>query len=77
MKFKVEIFQTDQGYAASFPDLPGCFTQGASEEEVLDNAKDAIVTHLAALAKLQKRVKPKAKPSRLTEVEVFPAACNA
>lgn len=36
-------------YWISFPDLPGCFSSGETEEEVKGNAKDAIETYLEAL----------------------------
>jgi antitoxin HicB len=35
------------GYWAEFPDLPGCITEGDSEEEVLSMAKDALSAWLA------------------------------
>jgi len=35
------------GYWAGFPDLPGCITEGDSEEEVLAMAKDALSGWLA------------------------------
>jgi antitoxin HicB len=35
------------GYWAEFPDLPGCITEGDSEEEVLAMAKDALSGWLA------------------------------
>ena len=31
----------DGGYAASFPDLPGCFTCADTQEKAIANAKDA------------------------------------
>jgi antitoxin HicB len=35
------------GFWAEFPDLPGCYTQGDTEEETLHMAKDALTGWLA------------------------------
>jgi predicted RNase H-like HicB family nuclease len=34
--------------------LPGCWSQGASEQEALENIEDAIVEYLAAIDELVK-----------------------
>ncbi|MCK4577502.1 MAG: type II toxin-antitoxin system HicB family antitoxin [Candidatus Marinimicrobia bacterium] len=52
MKYKVKIEQTDKGYAVWCPVLPGCWSQGDTEQEALENIKDAIVTYLATIEKL-------------------------
>jgi predicted RNase H-like HicB family nuclease len=39
----------DGGYAASVPVLPGCFSQGGTIRETIDNAAEAIAVHLAGL----------------------------
>lgn len=49
MKYKVCLEETDEGYAVWCPGLPGCWSQGASEEEALDNIGDAIQTYLATV----------------------------
>ena len=33
------------GYWAEIPDLPGCFTQGDSLDELLDNIVEAVAVH--------------------------------
>ena len=38
--------EDDKGYWVEFPDLPGCLTQGESEQEALDMAKDALGLYL-------------------------------
>lgn len=41
------IIQLDEdGYFASCPALQGCYTQGDSSKEILENIKDAILLHL-------------------------------
>ena len=37
------------GYSATFPDLPGCYTQGETLGELMVMAEDAIETHIGAL----------------------------
>ena len=44
MKYKV-ILEEDQdsgGYIVSCPSIPGCHSQGESEEEAIENIKEAI-----------------------------------
>ena len=36
----------EAGYWAAVAELPGCFSQGESKPELLDNIKDAIETYL-------------------------------
>ena len=54
MKYKVNIKKTDEGYAAWCPGLPGCWSQGETEEEALDNIKDAIQAYLETIEELSK-----------------------
>ena len=49
MKYKVVLQKSDEGYAVSCPGLPGCWSQGATEQEALDNIRDAITEYLAAV----------------------------
>jgi predicted RNase H-like HicB family nuclease len=49
MKYKVAIHRTDEGISVSVPALPGCWSEGDTEEEALANIRDAIREHLAAL----------------------------
>ena len=65
MKYKVNLKKSDEGYAIWCPGLPGCWSQGASEEEALENIKDAIETYLATVDELVKD-----KETRLVEVTV-------
>ncbi len=46
MKYRVNIQKTEEGYAVWVPGLPGCWSQGSSEVEALDNVKDAIQLYL-------------------------------
>jgi predicted RNase H-like HicB family nuclease len=50
MKYEILIEPSEEGYAASVPALPGCHSQGRTEQEALENAEDAIREYLAAVA---------------------------
>ena len=47
MKYKIALVQTEEGFSVSVPGLPGCWSQGATEAEALENVKDAITSYLA------------------------------
>ncbi|OYT53881.1 MAG: HicB family protein [Candidatus Altiarchaeales archaeon ex4484_2] len=45
-EFPVIIEKADEGYFASCPILQGCYTQGETYEEVLENLRDAMRLHI-------------------------------
>jgi predicted RNase H-like HicB family nuclease len=46
--FKIVVHAEEKGgYWAEVPDLPGCFTQGDTLDEVYQNLTEAIACHLA------------------------------
>jgi predicted RNase H-like HicB family nuclease len=49
MRYKVVLHRTEEGISVSVPGLPGCWSEGDSEEEALENIRDAIREYLAAL----------------------------
>ncbi len=53
MDYKVRIKKSDEGYAVWVPGLPGCASQGRTEDEALLNIRGAIEEYLAVLAELQ------------------------
>jgi predicted RNase H-like HicB family nuclease len=63
MKYRVVLHASDEGFAVSVPGLPGCWSQGATEREALENIRDAIREYLAA-------VEDEAKDQDIREVEV-------
>jgi len=50
MKYKVVLRRTDEGYSVNCPGLPGCWSQGATESEAIDNIRDAIAEYQTAVA---------------------------
>jgi predicted RNase H-like HicB family nuclease len=49
MKYKIALYKSEEGYSVSCPGLPGCWSQGTTEEEAIDNIQDAIKEYLAAV----------------------------
>jgi predicted RNase H-like HicB family nuclease len=48
MKYRFSLRKTEEGYSVSCPGLPGCWSQGATEEEALENIRLAIEEYLIA-----------------------------
>ena len=46
MLYKIALHQSEEGYSISIPGLPGCWSQGDTEEEALENIKIAIREYL-------------------------------
>jgi predicted RNase H-like HicB family nuclease len=49
MKYQVVLQKTEEGYSVFCPGLPGCWSQGETEPEALENIHDAIQEYLAAI----------------------------
>ncbi len=54
MRYKVNLKKTEEGYAVWCPGLPGCWSQGQTEDEALENIKDAIQSYLDTTKELNK-----------------------
>jgi predicted RNase H-like HicB family nuclease len=46
MRYQVNIKKTEEGYSVWVPGLPGCWSQGLTEEEALENISEAIQDYL-------------------------------
>jgi predicted RNase H-like HicB family nuclease len=46
MTYKIVLIHSDEGYSVSCPSLPGCASQGETEEEALANIRVAIHEYL-------------------------------
>ncbi|MHB1937392.1 MAG: type II toxin-antitoxin system HicB family antitoxin [Acidobacteriaceae bacterium] len=51
MTYRVVLQQSEEGYSVSCPGLPGCWSQGATETEALDNIRSAIQECLETMAR--------------------------
>jgi len=49
MIYKVALRRSEEGYSVSCPGLPGCWSQGQTEEEAVENIRDAIREYLEAV----------------------------
>ena len=49
MKYRIALHKSEEGFSVSVPGLPGCWSQGMTEQEALENIKDAIREYLAAV----------------------------
>ena len=64
MKYKVALKRSKEGYSVSCPGLPGCWSQGKTEQQALENIQDAIREYFEAVAMIS-------KGSKIREVEVL------
>lgn len=53
--YPVILKKSEEGYAVGCPSLPGCWSQGKTEEEALDNIRVAIHEYLLARQSLFKK----------------------
>jgi len=63
MKYKIAIHKSDEGFSVSVPGLPGCWSQGTTEPEALENIRDAIREYLAV-------VEEQLKGEEVREIEI-------
>jgi predicted RNase H-like HicB family nuclease len=47
MTYKVVVTHTDEGYSVGCPELPGCWSEGETEEEAISNIRVAIQEFLS------------------------------
>lgn len=49
MRCKIALQQSEEGFSVSAPGLPGYWSQGTTEQEAIENIKDAIREYLAVV----------------------------
>jgi predicted RNase H-like HicB family nuclease len=52
MKYRVALQVSEEEFSVSAPGLPGCWSQGATEEEALNNIQQAICEYLEVVDEL-------------------------
>ncbi len=52
MMYKVVLIHSDEGYAVFCPALPGCASQGDTEEEALENIRSAIKDYVEVVEEM-------------------------
>jgi predicted RNase H-like HicB family nuclease len=65
MKYRILLEESEEGFAVSVPSLPGCHSQGTTEQEAVENITDAIREYLAAI-----NARPRRANVREVEVDV-------
>jgi predicted RNase H-like HicB family nuclease len=68
-RFSVVIEKDKEGYFAFCPELQGCYTQGDTYEEALENIKDAIRLHVKDRLEDGEEI-PQSESVSLTSMEV-------
>ncbi|HUY95123.1 MAG TPA: type II toxin-antitoxin system HicB family antitoxin [Terracidiphilus sp.] len=64
-KYRVILIKSDEGYSVSCPGLPGCWSEGDTEEQALANIRLAISEYVQAVEEFSKDAE-----SRVVEVAV-------
>ena len=49
MKYRIALHKSEEGISVSVPGLPGCWSQGTTEQEAVENIRDAIREYLATV----------------------------
>jgi len=68
-RFSVIIEKDKDGYFAFCPELQGCYTQGDTYEETLENIKDAIHLHVEDRLESGEDI-PQPESTSLTSLEI-------
>jgi len=49
MRYRIALHHSEEGYSVSVPGLPGCWSQGRTETEAVENIRAAIQDYLAVV----------------------------
>ena len=49
MKYRIALHKSEEGFSVSVPGLPGCWSQGSTEQEAIENIRDAILEYLSVV----------------------------
>ena len=69
-RYPVIIEQTETGYSAYSPDVPGCAAVGDTEEETRRNFQDALAAHLQVMREVGEPIPEPQTPLDYVEVTV-------
>ena len=71
MHYTVVLIKSEEGYAVGCPALPGCWSQGETKAEALDNIRIAIREVLEVKTELEaERIRAEGADVELADVEV-------
>ena len=68
-RFSIVIEKDHDGYFALCPELQGCYTQGTTHEEAMENIKGAVRLHVEDRIEAGEEI-PQAESVSLTSLEV-------
>jgi predicted RNase H-like HicB family nuclease len=71
MEYRIVFEESDEGFAASVPELPGCHSQGKDKAEALANITDAIREYLEVRQKIDAGLRDAAEGRMVSHEEVF------
>ena len=69
-RYAVIIEQTETGYSAYSPDVPGCAAVGDTEEETRRSFQDALAAHLQVMREVGEPIPEPQTPFDYVEVTV-------
>lgn len=49
MRYRIALHESEEGFSVSVPGLLGCWSQGSTEAEAIENIKDALREYLEAI----------------------------
>ena len=52
MRYRVILEQNEEGFCVTVPGVPGCVSQGVTEEEALENIRDALTSYFEVVNEL-------------------------
>lgn len=64
--YVAKFYEEENSYWAEFPDLEGCFTQGKTVNEVIENASESLEGYLESLLENGETF---AKPQKITDID--------
>ena len=56
IKYQARVYKDSERYSVEFPDFPGCFSDGTTKEEALENAREALSLRLEEARDFQWKV---------------------
>jgi len=52
MQYRILLHESEEGFSVSCPGLPGCWSQGDTEQEAIENIKEAIQEYLVVVEEM-------------------------
>lgn len=49
MKYRIALHKSEEGFSVSVPGLPGCWSQGTTEQEAVESIREAIREYLSVV----------------------------